>query len=501
LRKTLLAVSFFLGTAAWAAPYQKIKAEIPSYLPPGVKDSVLIVWGPPIAELPNQSIDSGESPVVWVKVKVGAKGRAVDVWAIYSSVQDSGKIKSALKAAKLGLYYAAWNGPYTVEYEGYYPVTFASPHYAEFSPNQPRALVYSGGAMSIPGLGPIVFGPVRSKDWKELEQYVGRNAPYIEPTNPYEAVRPDIMLDSMAEPTVWLRVHVNREGRVSASKPFFFLQDVSAFDKAAAQAVRQASFPIKKIGDKVLEYEAYVAVPFRHLPGAFWKHGYPEPDEKPTLDEPPRTIEQTTIEMPPILSRSGIEGTVGLRMLVDDRGNAMTVRVDSSSGFLELDRLAEVRAQKMYFSPAVQSGKLVSAWATTHLQFVAALPKADSAVSQQNQPSPTDSIKVEIDSEASMLTPGEFVALEVQPEMIKEVKPKFPLTAKMAGTVGKVWVMALVDKNGIVREARVAKTSRHADLDSAAVSAARKCLYKPGIQNGKPVSVWVTYPVEFSIGR
>ncbi|MDF1544608.1 MAG: hypothetical protein P1R58_05850 [bacterium] len=35
-------------------------------------------------------------------------------------------------------------------------------------------------------------------------------------------------------------------------------------------------------------------------------------------------------------------------------------------------------------------------------------------------------------------------------------------------------------------------------LDDAALDAAFLCIYKPGITNGKPIKVWVTYKVAFS---
>jgi TonB family protein len=46
----------------------------------------------------------------------------------------------------------------------------------------------------------------------------------------------------------------------------------------------------------------------------------------------------------------------------------------------------------------------------------------------------------------------------------------------------------------------VAKSSgSNVGFDEAAVEAALQCIYKPAIQNGQPVAVWVTYPVEFKL--
>ena len=45
--------------------------------------------------------------------------------------------------------------------------------------------------------------------------------------------------------------------------------------------------------------------------------------------------------------------------------------------------------------------------------------------------------------------------------------------------------------------AQVAAEKFRARFDDAAIEAAYKCKYKPAIQNGRPVAVWVSYQVEF----
>jgi protein TonB len=110
-------------------------------------------------------------------------------------------------------------------------------------------------------------------------------------------------------------------------------------------------------------------------------------------------------------------------------------------------------------------------------------------------------IQVDINEEDYLPAAGEFVAVEQQPEMISEVKPDYPRLAKQAGLEGKVYVMALVDREGNVRDAKVAKSSGSPQLDEAAVKAALLCKYKPAIQNGRPVACWVTYKVDFILNE
>ena len=95
----------------------------------------------------------------------------------------------------------------------------------------------------------------------------------------------------------------------------------------------------------------------------------------------------------------------------------------------------------------------------------------------------------------------EFVPTEKIPDFITFVKPGYPLIARQAGLEGTTVVRALVDKTGHVRDAKVAKTSGYAILDNAAVEAAFKNLFTPGIQNGYPVACWVSYRVEFKFNE
>ncbi len=111
-----------------------------------------------------------------------------------------------------------------------------------------------------------------------------------------------------------------------------------------------------------------------------------------------------------------------------------------------------------------------------------------------------EDIVVDIPEEEYMPAPGDFVPVEIQAEMIEEAVPEYPRQAKLAGMEAVVWVQALVDKNGDVREARILKSSgSKAGFDESALAAARKCKFKPAIQNGRPVPVWVSFSIEFDL--
>ena len=85
--------------------------------------------------------------------------------------------------------------------------------------------------------------------------------------------------------------------------------------------------------------------------------------------------------------------------------------------------------------------------------------------------------------------------------MIYQEPPKYPLDAKHAGITGMVWIKALVDKEGKVRQAIVGTSSGYASLDAAAVAAAYHNRYIPGYQNGRPVALWIKYKVDFRLNE
>ncbi|MFZ1683140.1 MAG: energy transducer TonB [Candidatus Zixiibacteriota bacterium] len=103
-------------------------------------------------------------------------------------------------------------------------------------------------------------------------------------------------------------------------------------------------------------------------------------------------------------------------------------------------------------------------------------------------PLPPDSLGKGVDS---------FVAIDVAPEMIYQVKPDFPSHLERKHISGVTWVKALVDSTGKVQVATIGSSSGFPEFDSCAVAAAYPTKYKPAVQNGHRVSVWVTYKVEY----
>ncbi len=86
------------------------------------------------------------------------------------------------------------------------------------------------------------------------------------------------------------------------------------------------------------------------------------------------------------------------------------------------------------------------------------------------------------------------------PECLDCPRVPFPQVALFTNGEGVVWLNVLVDYEGKVREARIAKSSRSKmGFDEYAVTAALKNVFRPAIRNDRPVVVWITYPLTFRI--
>ncbi len=91
----------------------------------------------------------------------------------------------------------------------------------------------------------------------------------------------------------------------------------------------------------------------------------------------------------------------------------------------------------------------------------------------------------------------EIWKVEKKPEVIKQAIPEYPELARKAGLKGTVYVKILVTSEGKVKEATVLRGPEI--FRKAAVKAAYQFLFKPAIQNDKPVPVWAVIPMEFKM--
>ncbi|HWT71601.1 MAG TPA: energy transducer TonB, partial [Oxalicibacterium sp.] len=72
---------------------------------------------------------------------------------------------------------------------------------------------------------------------------------------------------------------------------------------------------------------------------------------------------------PPLDARMGNEGTVTLRVLINEKGRAEKIDVQKSSGSLRMDDAARDAVMRALFKPYIEDGKAIPVYAIIPINF------------------------------------------------------------------------------------------------------------------------------------
>ncbi len=465
-----------------------------------------------LPKYPSEAKQEGIAGKVWVSVLVDELGEVRES-KVSESSGSSLLDEAALEAADKNKYKPGIQRGCPAEVWVTYPVEFTLTEVEKASSHgQPQAKRDSGD--TLPSPDELVSADTIRDELVQVE-IMPEAIHQVSPVYPLQARHAGIT------GTVSIKALVDEEGKVLQA-----IVDKSSGTASLDEAAVAAAYEFKyKPGmQEGLPVKAWVSYPVEFTLADEGKiaaggstevevrseDSIPPPDELVSADTlhdefvqveiMPEAIHQVSPVYPLQARHAGITGMVSIKALVDQKGKVLQAIVDKSSGTASLDEAAVAAAYEFKYKPGIQNGLPVKVWVTYPVEFTLA---------DMGKPSAGDSTEVEVDSEDSIPPPDEsvsadtirdgFVQVEIMPEVIHQVSPMYPLQARHAGITGTVSIKALVDEEGKVLKAIVDKSSGTASLDEAAVAAAYEFKYKPGIRDGRPVKVWVTYPVEFKL--
>ena len=88
-----------------------------------------------------------------------------------------------------------------------------------------------------------------------------------------------------------------------------------------------------------------------------------------------------------------------------------------------------------------------------------------------------------------------------RPELLTLVPPVYPKDAEKNKIEGTVELRIMVSPDGKVEKVEVLTSSGLESMDKAAVKAAYKTRFRPGIKDGQKVPMWITYPIQFALNK
>ena len=222
-----------------------------------------------------------------------------------------------------------------------------------------------------------------------------------------------------------------------------------------------------------------------------------KPDESGFIevDKAPALKSQLKPAYPKLAKLAGIEGTVYLKLLINEKGNVEKAKVEQGVKDM-LDNSALDAAKKALFSPAMLNNKAVKVWVILPVAFKLEVEKKGeerTVVVHKHKPNQLSKNEEE---------PGmdEYIQVEKMPNMIDQINPIYPEEALKNGIEGKVYVKILISKEGVPKKAVVIKSDNEI-FNQSAIDAAMKYKFTPALQSGKPVALWVLMPFKFELGK
>ena len=83
-------------------------------------------------------------------------------------------------------------------------------------------------------------------------------------------------------------------------------------------------------------------------------------------------------------------------------------------------------------------------------------------------------------------------------QFIEQPQPEYPAIARRNGEQGTVLLRVLVNEKGRAERAEIKQSSGSSRLDEAARKAALQALYRPHMEDGRPVPFYAQFPINFS---
>jgi protein TonB len=154
---------------------------------------------------------------------------------------------------------------------------------------------------------------------------------------------------------------------------------------------------------------------------------------------------------------------------------------------VELPRPAPASAAKPAPKKAADVKTVATSQAPTALSTPAAAPASTAADSATAPAAPQAAAAPAIPKTVSGV------------EYIQAPQPEYPPLARRANEQGKVMLKVLVNERGRPEQVDVAQSSGWPRLDEAARQAALRALFKPHLEDGKPIAVYAMVPINFSI--
>ena len=199
-------------------------------------------------------------------------------------------------------------------------------------------------------------------------------------------------------------------------------------------------------------------------------------DEKPVVSHAVEPI------YPDAAKKAGLMGNVLLKFKVNVDGSVSDVKV--LKGNVVFEKPAIDAASQYRFIPAKHDGKPVAVWMTHTIKFD--LPEKEAALPSSTGDAVVDKV-------------FEMSSVDEEPVTIHSVRPYYPDVARRNRFTGIVRLKFKVNVDGSVSDVRALRG--RPIFVRPAIDAISQYRFIPAKHDGKPVAVWMTHTIKFSLRK
>jgi protein TonB len=129
-----------------------------------------------------------------------------------------------------------------------------------------------------------------------------------------------------------------------------------------------------------------------------------------------------------------------------------------------------------------------------------ALPQQVSVVSiTQEPPAASAPATPTVTAAVNAPAPAQLRTISSGVEYVHAPRPDYPPMSRRMGEEGRVVLRVLVNERGQPEQVEIIKSSGSGRLDEAARQAALRALFKPHIEEGRPIPVYAMVPIAFRL--
>jgi TonB family protein len=208
----------------------------------------------------------------------------------------------------------------------------------------------------------------------------------------------------------------------------------------------------------------------------------PQPTNDKSVNVPARADPATgrTLLYPPIASRNNQEGSVDLEFTLGADGWVHDARVNSSSGYPQLDAAALITVGYWHYLPATRDGVAIPSSHRIRLMFT--LNQA--GTNSQGEMRPEPQLPTGTSAKDALVDTSHFLL--------------YPQMARRNGERGDVTLNILVRAEGYVSDAQIVQSSGSSQLDSAALISVGFWSVSPAIRAGAAIDSWEVVTLRFA---